>query len=138
MTRCGNIIKIRCSLYHFIILLLFFSDTLTYNNIPCGVISGNITFIFCVGSQMWDKVKAKVDCHTVRNRTHNFKSSCLYMSYFPSMWRKNHFVQSSYKITYIACSQIYYISFPNMHTRFESNNVCIFYLLLIFLCCICK
>lgn len=71
-----------------------------------------------------------------RNRTHNFKSSCLYMSYFPSIWRKNHFVQSSYKITYIACSQIYYISFPNMRTRFESNNVCIFYLLLIFLCCI--
>lgn len=35
---------------------------------------------------------------------------------------KNHFVQSPYKITYIACSQIYYISFPNMRTRFESNN----------------
>ena len=64
MTRCVNIITIRCLLYHFIIV---FGDTLTYNDIPRGVMSGNITFIFCVGSQWWNKVKAKVDCYTVVN-----------------------------------------------------------------------
>ena len=62
--RWANIINIICLLYHFKIV---FGDTVTYNDIPCGVISGNITFIFCVGSQLWDKVKVKVDCHTVVN-----------------------------------------------------------------------
>ena len=64
MTRCGNIIKIRCLLYHFIIV---FGDPLSYNNTPCGVMSGNITCILCAGSQLWDKVKVKVDCHTAVN-----------------------------------------------------------------------
>ena len=44
-----------------------FSDALTYNDIPCGVMSGNITFIFCAGSQLWDKVKVNVDCHKAVN-----------------------------------------------------------------------
>ena len=67
MTRCVNIAKIRCLLYHFIIVL---GDTLTYNDIPCGVMSLNIPFILCAGSQCpqwWDKMKVKVDCHTVVN-----------------------------------------------------------------------
>jgi len=50
MTGCANIIKIRCVFYHFII---GFGDTVTYNDIPYGVISGNITSSF-VGSQLWD------------------------------------------------------------------------------------
>ena len=49
MTRCANIIKIRCVLHHFNIV---FGDTLTYNDIQCGIMSGNITFIVCVGSQL--------------------------------------------------------------------------------------
>ena len=44
-----------------------FGDALTYNDIPCGVIPGNVTFIFCAGSQLWDKVKVKVDCHKAVN-----------------------------------------------------------------------
>jgi len=40
-----------------------FGDALTYNDIPCGVMPGNVTFIFCAVSQLWDKVKVKVDCH---------------------------------------------------------------------------
>jgi hypothetical protein len=49
MTRCANIIKIRCVLHHFNIV---FGDTLTYNDIKCGIMSGNITFMFCVGNQL--------------------------------------------------------------------------------------
>jgi hypothetical protein len=64
MTRYSNIIKIRCVLHHFNIV---FGDTLTYNDIQCGIMSGNITFIVCVGSQLWDRWKVKADCHTVVN-----------------------------------------------------------------------
>jgi hypothetical protein len=64
MTRCANIIKIRYVLHHFNIV---FGDTLTYNDIQRGIMSGNITFIVCVGSQLWDREKVKVDCHTVVN-----------------------------------------------------------------------
>ena len=49
MTRCANIIKIRCVLHHFNIV---FGDTLTYNDIPRGIVSGNITFMLCAGSQL--------------------------------------------------------------------------------------
>jgi hypothetical protein len=49
MTRYANIIKIRCFLYHFNIVI---GDILTYNDIPRGIVSGNITFMFCVGSQL--------------------------------------------------------------------------------------
>ena len=48
-----------------------FGDALTYNNIPCGVIPVNVTFIFCAGSQLWDKVKVKVDCHKAVNHLYN-------------------------------------------------------------------
>ena len=48
MTNYANIIKIRCVLHHFNIV---FGDTLTYNDIQCEIMSGNITFIVCVGSQ---------------------------------------------------------------------------------------
>jgi hypothetical protein len=64
MTRCANLIKIRCVLHHFNIV---FGDTLTYNDIQCGIMSGNIIFIVCVGSQLWDREKVKVDCQTVVN-----------------------------------------------------------------------
>jgi hypothetical protein len=64
MTRCAKIIKIRCLLYHFNIVI---GDILTYNDIPRGIVSGNITFMFYVGSQLWDREKVKIDCHTVVN-----------------------------------------------------------------------
>jgi hypothetical protein len=49
MTKCANTIKIRCVLHHFNIVI---GDTLTYNDIQCGIMSGNITFLVCVGSQL--------------------------------------------------------------------------------------
>ena len=76
MARCANIIKIRCLLYHFIIVCC---DTLTYNDITCGVMPGNITFIFCVGSQLWYQVKVKVDCHMVVNHFGQY-SDTVYVS----------------------------------------------------------
>ena len=39
MTRCANIIKIRCLLYHFIIV---FDDTVTYNDTHVRACNGTL------------------------------------------------------------------------------------------------
>jgi len=37
--------------------------------------SGNIIFIFCVGNQLWDKVKVNVDCYTTENHFVQYNNS---------------------------------------------------------------
>ena len=64
-------IKIRCLLYHFIIA---YGDTLTYNDIPCVVLSGKITFISYVGGQLWNKMKVKLDYHTAVNHFEQYSN----------------------------------------------------------------
>jgi hypothetical protein len=40
-----------------------------------GVMSGNITFILCVGSQWWNKTKVNIDYHTVVNHCLQYSNS---------------------------------------------------------------